>query len=140
MKILAAVDLSKASSYIIEAVHRVAMATDSEVVVMFVEPPLPTTPGLEYSPAAIETGTTDTAMLEELVGQLNDLGVKATAEVRNGRPARVIVDEARRTGAELIVVGSHGHGLLFDALVGSVSAEILRHSPIPTLVVPIRGL
>ena len=140
MKILAAVDLSKASSYIIEAVHRVAMATDAEVVVMFVEPPLPTTPGLEYSPAAIETGPTDTSVLEDLTRQLTELGVDATAEVRHGRPGRVVIEEAEKMGAELIVVGSHGHGLLFDALVGSVSADILRHAPVPTLVVPIRGL
>lgn len=140
MKLLAAVDLSKASSYVIEAVHRVAMATDAEVVMLFVETPLPSAPGLEYSPAAIETEPADTAELSAMVKQLEDVGVTASALVRQGHAARVVVDEARRLQVDLIVVGSHGHGLLFDALVGSVSAGILRHSPVPVLVVPVRGL
>jgi nucleotide-binding universal stress UspA family protein len=38
------------------------------------------------------------------------------------------------------VVGSHGHGMMFDAMVGSVSAGVLRKSTIPVLVVPVRGL
>jgi nucleotide-binding universal stress UspA family protein len=41
---------------------------------------------------------------------------------------------------ELIVLGSHGHGLLFDALVGSISAGVLRKSTLPVLIVPIREL
>jgi nucleotide-binding universal stress UspA family protein len=49
-----------------------------------------------------------------------------------------VLSEAKRLHAELIVVGSHGHGLLYDALLGSVSADILRKSSLPVLVVPTR--
>jgi nucleotide-binding universal stress UspA family protein len=51
-----------------------------------------------------------------------------------------VLSEARRLEVELIVVGSHGHGLLFDALLGSVSAAVLRHAEVPVLVVPVRGM
>jgi nucleotide-binding universal stress UspA family protein len=57
-----------------------------------------------------------------------------------GDPVKTILKEAKRLDAELIVVGSHGHGMMFDALVGSISAGILRKSLIPVLVVPVRGL
>jgi nucleotide-binding universal stress UspA family protein len=50
------------------------------------------------------------------------------------------LSEARRLKVELIVVDSHGHGLLFDALLGSVSAAVLRHADVPVLVVPVRGM
>ena len=140
MKLLAAVDRSKASSYIIEAVHRVAMATDAEVIVLTVESSLPTAPGLDFSPAAVESTPADVTELAELVQQVVDVGVNAEAKVLQGRPGQVILEEAERQGVELIVVGSHGHGLLFDALVGSVSAHILRHSSVPVLVVPVRGM
>ena len=40
--------------------------------------------------------------------------------------------------AELLVVGSHGYGAVYDLLVGSISRGILKHSKIPVLVVPVQ--
>ncbi len=54
--------------------------------------------------------------------------------LRLGRPASVIVDEARRTQASLILVGSHGRGPFASALIGSVAAEVVDHAPCPILV------
>jgi hypothetical protein len=51
MKLLAAVDLSKASGYVIEAVHRVALATDAEVYILHTIIPLPGIADPEFSPA-----------------------------------------------------------------------------------------
>jgi len=143
MKLLAAVDLSKASAYVIEAVHRVAMATDAEVYLLHVVVPLPSIAGPEFHPV-LEPQEVAERYLEEqdqlagLVRQLTEAGVNATALIAQGDPARTILSEARRLDAELIVAGSHGHGLLFDALVGSVSAGLLRKSGLPVLIVPIR--
>ena len=145
MKLLAAVDLSKASGYVIEAVHRVAMATDAEVTVLHVVMPLPGMAGAEFNKVTEPRELTERFLderdqLAELVQQLSDAGVNATALIRTGQPAKTVLRESKRQDVELIVVGSHGHGLLFDALVGSVSAELLRHSDVPILVVPIRDL
>ncbi len=52
-----------------------------------------------------------------------------------GRPASAIVDEAKSFGADLVVVGSRGHGPFEAMLLGSVSAEIVDHAPCPVLVV-----
>lgn len=51
-----------------------------------------------------------------------------------GRPASVIVDEARRVAADVVVMGSHGHGAVASAFLGSVSAEVVDHAPCPVLV------
>lgn len=51
-----------------------------------------------------------------------------------GRPASVIVDEARRVAADVVVMGSHGHGAFATAFLGSVSAEVVDHAPCPVLV------
>jgi hypothetical protein len=77
--------------------------------------------------------------LNELVTQLVDADVNASALMAQGDPVKTILRQAERLDAELIVVGSHGHGMMFDALMGSISAGILRKSTIPVLVVPIRG-
>ncbi|NNF43912.1 MAG: universal stress protein [Phycisphaerales bacterium] len=50
-----------------------------------------------------------------------------------------ILDEATRLDADLIVAGSHGHGRLYDMIVGSVSEGILRKAKVPVLVVPAKS-
>ena len=40
---------------------------------------------------------------------------------------------------EIVVVGSHGHSLVRDALVGSVVHGLSTHSNVPLLVVPVRA-
>ena len=61
-------------------------------------------------------------------------GLAVTSTVLRGRAATSIVDEARRFGADLIIVGSRGHGTLEAMLLGSVSAEVVDHAPCPVLV------
>lgn len=51
-----------------------------------------------------------------------------------GRPASVIVDEARSRAVDLVVLGSRGHRQLASALLGSVAAEVVDHAPCPVLV------
>ncbi|HEX8025221.1 MAG TPA: universal stress protein [Candidatus Limnocylindrales bacterium] len=55
--------------------------------------------------------------------------------VLRGRPADSLLQEAARVGADLIVVGSRGHGTLDAMLLGSVSAEVVSRSRVPVLVV-----
>jgi universal stress protein A len=47
----------------------------------------------------------------------------------------VIVKVARDGGADLIVIGTHGHTGLRHALVGSVAERVVRHASCPVLVV-----
>jgi len=59
---------------------------------------------------------------------------RAEGIVLHGRPATVLVDEAARSGADLVIAGSRGHGRVASLLLGSVSAEVVDHAPCPVLV------
>ena len=61
-------------------------------------------------------------------------GLTVQAAVLRGRAATAIVDRAGRMPADLIVVGSRGQGTIASMLLGSVSAELVDHSPAPVLV------
>lgn len=54
--------------------------------------------------------------------------LSVTTEVLFGSPKRVILEEAEAFGADLIVVGSHGHGALERFLIGSVSQAVALHA------------
>ena len=56
--------------------------------------------------------------------------------VEGDRPVGKILDEAERRKADLIVIGSHGHGPVYNMLVGSTSEGILRKAHTPVLIVP----
>ena len=49
-----------------------------------------------------------------------------------------ILEEAAKLNADLIILGSHGHGGLLRALLGSVCEGVLRKSILPVLIVPAR--
>jgi nucleotide-binding universal stress UspA family protein len=61
-------------------------------------------------------------------------GLEVEGIVLRGRPATAIVDQARRMRADLVIVGSRGHGTIESMLLGSVSAEVVDHAPAPVLV------
>ena len=56
-------------------------------------------------------------------------------EVFTGHVKQIIVDEAKKFKADLIVVGSHGKGFFNRMLLGSVSDFVVHHAPCSVLVV-----
>lgn len=62
-------------------------------------------------------------------------GVTVTTEVLFGQPAMAIVEDATDNHADLIVMGTHGHGLLLHALMGSVAERVVRTATCPVLTV-----
>lgn len=55
--------------------------------------------------------------------------------VVRGNPVDQIIEQAERRDCDLIVMGSHGHGNLTDAMLGSTARRVLRRSKKPVLVV-----
>jgi nucleotide-binding universal stress UspA family protein len=93
--------------------------------------------------ATFEPATTiDATTVESLRGAaeamarscLERVGVDARVQIVIGDPARVVVDEAVRVGASLIVVSSHGREGLSRLTHGSAAEGIVRHAPCPVLV------
>ncbi len=65
-------------------------------------------------------------------------GVTVTTTTLSGRAAQEIVAHAKKTHADLIVMGTHGRSGFQHALLGSVAERVVHHSPCPVLVVPMR--
>lgn len=76
----------------------------------------------------------EAVLREELEAVVPDRdGVEIETLAVEGQPAAVLV--AAAAGAELLVVGSRGHGSLVGAVLGSVSQQCLHHAPCPVAVV-----
>lgn len=73
--------------------------------------------------------------VEAAAARAQEAGAEAEVETRHGRPADEICAAAREREARMIAVGSSGWGSVAGALLGSVSAQVLRDAPCPVLVV-----
>lgn len=65
---------------------------------------------------------------------LGDNSGRVRSQVVQGHPVQVLLQAA--AGAQLLVVGSRGHGTFAGILLGSVSQHCVQHAPCPVVVVP----
>jgi nucleotide-binding universal stress UspA family protein len=89
---------------------------------------------------AFEGDTYATTMVKALDDTIAEVTAQMThpvtvlAHVVEGHPAEALLHAA--AGAELLVVGSRGHGTFAGILLGSVSQRCVQHAPCPVIVVP----
>ena len=95
---------------------------------------------VDYGYAAIPNADLDlagwaTEALDTAIGELKSEfpALTVTPRIIEGPPASVLVEAAK--GADLIVVGSRGHGGFAEVLLGSVSNHVVHHAPCPVVVV-----
>jgi nucleotide-binding universal stress UspA family protein len=87
-------------------------------------------------PIAAESDWHANAQIIQDLAVKEALGDEATALVRRvaqGHPVRVLLDAA--AGADMLVVGSRGHGGFTGMLLGSVSEHVVAHAPCAVVVV-----
>ena len=70
----------------------------------------------------------------EAVDAATKAGIEADAEILEGDPANELVSLADNRDADMIVVGSRGHGALAGAVLGSVSQSVSQHANRPVVV------
>ncbi len=142
MNILVAVDLSSASQKILQYVETLALDLSAKVWLLHAEKPDLGFVG--FGPGRPESVLDHVAdkfekkrkELQDEADKLQNFGIDAKTLVVQGAAVEVILDEASKLKADLIVVGSHGHGAVYHLLVGSVSEGVLHRSTCPVLIVP----
>jgi nucleotide-binding universal stress UspA family protein len=76
------------------------------------------------------------AFSEEVkTGTENQSFVTDEVLIKSGAPAEIIVQTAQERNCDLIVMGTHGYSAIADVLIGSTAKWVVRHSPVPVLVV-----
>lgn len=93
--------------------------------------------GYHYLPELEETTLhEDAKALSNLEEKVKAQGVEVNALVKQGIPVDTILDQAQELNADLIAIGSKGHGTLYETFVGSVCREVIKLSEIPIYVIP----
>lgn len=140
-RVLLAIDGSPYSDVAVDSLGSIPLAADAIVQVITVETPvnpswrkdaLPTEFDRlmnQFRAESLERLRTASTRLQELAPQ-----VQIIPKLLEGCPKDVIVEEARRWGADLIVVGSHGYGPIRRFFLGSISLFIAHNAPCSVLI------
>ena len=73
--------------------------------------------------------------LAKLGAQAREKNVSVVEHVAQGKPSAEIIRFARETEIDMIVLGTHGKGMLDQALFGSTTERVVRRAPCPVLTV-----
>lgn len=152
--ILWATDLGAYTPVILQHAAQMAAQHDASIVVVHAVEPLSTMADAvvraflpDEAQQALELGGKDKILQcirDSVIQNLEDDYVDGNDGLRNirdvcvreGRPADVILAEARRCRADLIIMGSHSRSAEHPAVLGSVAAKVLQLAPVPVYMVP----
>jgi nucleotide-binding universal stress UspA family protein len=134
--ILLTLDTSTTDRPIIEHVKALASIMGSHVVLLHVVTgPAAQFHGEDAAGTEIDNGR---AYLDQVRAEFEAGGVSATAELACGQAAREIVKWIDENGCDLVAMGTHGHGLLADLLLGVTASRVQHNISVPVLLLRAR--
>ena len=139
--LLVPIDFSDVTPNVLEAAGTLARAFKSRIVLLHIAEPEPDFVGFEPGPVSVRSSVakefhSQHKGLDEAKHQLADTGIEVLALHIQGSTVEKIIHESAQQKADIIVLGSHGHGALHNLLTGSVAAGVLKSAKCPVLVVP----
>ncbi len=138
---LVPVDFSAVSEEIIDTALTFVRSFGGKVVLLnVIQPPIITSeyalPVEAVQETVVAAEKDATSRLEKYAGMFQAAGLGVEALVRHGPPVQAILEEAEQGKADFIVMGSHGHGKLYDLLVGSTASGVLKGAKCGVIIMP----
>lgn len=134
--ILLTLDLSAADRPIIDHVKQLALVMHSRVVLLHIA----TGAAAQYhseDAAGKEVGDAR-AYLERVQAEFTADNVSATVELGYGDPGNEIIKWVEEQGCDLVAMGTHGHKLLGDLVLGTTASRVQHNISVPVLLLRVK--
>ena len=142
-KILIPLDGSELAKKALDEAEKLAKTFDAEIILFEVVPFMPIYGSPELvTPLIVDEKQKEAAekYLSNLAEELKKRGLKTTAMVRTGQQVAVeIIDFAKESGANLIVMCTHGRSGISRWVLGSVALKVLTRAETPILLIRSKG-
>ncbi len=140
---LAPIDFSAVTEDVINTAITFARAFSGRVVLInVVQPPVVTSefglPVEVIQEAVTSAKNVAQTKLDDCLATLNAAQIPSEGRVTHGPSVTLILEEAQSCGADYIIMGSHGHGRLYDLLVGSTASGVVKKAKCGVVIVPPR--
>lgn len=142
--IVVAVDFSNATAGVLGMASSLAKAYGAKLRLFHVVEPEPSYTAYGFTPDEFpalhayqeEAKRRASAKLEEALAKVSTDLPDATCQIAEGSPLHALLDYVKECEADMVVLGSHGHGVIASLLLGSVAEGMVRKATVPTLIVP----
>ena len=143
MNILVGIDFGESSHLITQAAAMLARGLAAKIWLVHVAEPDPEFVGFEADSTPLRDVVAkryhaEHRALQAIAEALRDEGLDCVGLLVQGATVATLLHEAGNLPADMIVVGSHGKGVLKRLLIGSTSEGILHRADVPVYVVPVR--
>ena len=140
--ILAAVDFDDTATQLLSYGERMAEKFGAKLWIVHVAAPDPDFVGYEPGPQYIRDTQADELRgdhkkLQDLCDSFIGTSVDAEALLIQGSTVETLLEEMNKLKADLLIVGSHRHSLLYNILSESVSSKLFDRVNIPLLAIPV---
>ncbi len=139
---LVPVDFSSITERVVDSALAFARAFGGRVVLLhIVQTPVIATAEYALPAEVIQEAVTVSkgASQKKLAGYtelFQQAGIECTSKTLIGAPVPLIRDEAAKANADFVIMGSHGHGKLYDFLVGSTASGIIKKTKCGVIIIP----
>lgn len=144
-KILYATDLSEGASRAFSYAISLALSNDAKISIITIYEKMTHNTNIEmrsddFKTAKIKLAEAIKSRLAHYFEKEKSDAVEYEKLIENiyinyGLPEVEITEKAKQGDYDLIVMGTHGHGFLFSALIGSTAKKVVQISEVPVLVV-----
>ncbi len=144
MKLLVAVDFCDSSQKIFEHVRELGKGVNAKIWLLHVAEPDPEFVGYEVDSPEMRYVVArrfhkEHQQLQQLGLKLRSEGMDCVALLVQGPTVETILREIEKLSVDIVILGSHGKGILRQLLVGSTSEGVIQKSSVPILIIPTHG-
>lgn len=140
--ILVALDIDSDAQKLLGQACQLAEKFGSKVWIVHIAAPDPDFVGYEAGPQFVRENRAgelreEHKALQKFAADLAERDIASESLLIQGPTVEMILKEAAKLNADLIIMGFHEHDFLYKALKGSTTSEVIKNSGIPLLIVPV---
>jgi nucleotide-binding universal stress UspA family protein len=139
--IIVAVDFSGMTELLLNTATEEAKAFQDDIYFIHVAESDRDFVGLDAGPPVVRNQVAayfhkEHRLLQALSAQAKSMGCNSIALLLQGSVIDLLVEQAIKLKARMLIVGSHGHGRVHNVLVGNTTNGLIRQASVPVLVIP----
>jgi nucleotide-binding universal stress UspA family protein len=128
-KVLLATDFSKNAEKLVDSLVKLKdFGIKNVLILQVLENDFGSPEAVEYAKKA------DKKLLENSRKKAEEIGMNAATTVKEGKPYKEIIETAEKENCQLILLASHGGGVIKEILLGSNTRNIIRKSKVPVFI------
>lgn len=140
--LLVALDIQPADSLLLAQASFLAEKCGAKIWMVHVAAPDPDFVGFEMGPKYIRDFVADELrvdhrQLQTYAEELQQKGLEAEGLLIQGPTIDMIEAEVKKLNIDLLILGSHKHGFLYETFIGNTAMRIIKELSIPVMIVPL---